>query len=487
MDEKGNEMVKKAISNDPFQRFWKSFASVKLTVFLLLSLAATSILGTLIPQNKGVDAYRQAFGDVIAQVLITLDVVDMYHSWWFQLLLILLVVNIFICSYERLKATWKIIFTRNPKFNIERFRNLKSKNEFSVNLTTEQIRRIAEPVIGRFFRYRQSVELDNEVQLFAEKWRWTRLGVYIVHFSVILLLVGGLIGSIFGFEGFANIPEGESIQTIRLRNTGEVVKLDFEIRCDDFDLSFYESGQPKEYRSRLTILEQGKPVVQKDIVVNDPLRYRGINIFQSSYGEMPSRQQVVSAPETVTVNFTSTATGMVYPKEMKFGQTVAIPEGLGRFTLKAFSASYNFRGRELGSTLMGELVQPEGQFVEVVLPVQFPSFDRMSPMFNDQRSDAVFIAVDDFQLSPTASNKRYFTGLQVTKDPGVWVVYSGFILMIIGCIVTFFMSHQRIAIAITSKGNTRRVMVAGTATKNRLGMQQKVTKITDLLRANAKA
>ncbi|HAY40073.1 MAG TPA: cytochrome c biogenesis protein ResB, partial [Desulfobacteraceae bacterium] len=41
-------------------------------------------------------------------------------------------------------------------------------------------------------------------------------------------------------------------------------------------------------------------------------------------------------------------------------------------------------------------------------------------------------------------NQRYYTGLQVTSDPGVWVVYAGFIMMIIGCFITFFMSHQRL-------------------------------------------
>jgi len=57
--------------------------------------------------------------------------------------------------------------------------------------------------------------------IFAEKWRWTRFGVYIVHFSVILLLLGGLIGSLFGFKGFAMIPEHEKINSIRIRNTGQ--------------------------------------------------------------------------------------------------------------------------------------------------------------------------------------------------------------------------------------------------------------------------
>jgi cytochrome c biogenesis protein len=74
---------------------------------------------------------------------------------------------------------------------------------------------------------------------------------------------------------------------IRIRNTGEIHRLGFQIPCDDFNLTLYKTGAPKEYRSSLSILEGDKAVKQKDIIVNDPLRYRGINIFQSSYGKLP--------------------------------------------------------------------------------------------------------------------------------------------------------------------------------------------------------
>ena len=83
---------------------------------------------------------------------------------------------------------------------------------------------------------------------------------------------------------------------------------------------------PKEYRSRLTIIEQGSPVLQKDIVVNDPLRYRGINIFQSSYGELPPEVRQKSSPDTFTLTFTSKETGMVYNKKARIGQEIDIPE-----------------------------------------------------------------------------------------------------------------------------------------------------------------
>ncbi|MFZ1200677.1 MAG: cytochrome c biogenesis protein ResB, partial [Desulfobacterales bacterium] len=58
---------------------WGFFASVKLTVVLLLTLAATSIIGTLVPQNESPENYRRAFGDFFYRLFETLDVFDMYH------------------------------------------------------------------------------------------------------------------------------------------------------------------------------------------------------------------------------------------------------------------------------------------------------------------------------------------------------------------------------------------------------------------------
>ena len=111
------------------------------------------------------------------------------------------------------------------------------------------MRAVAEKQVPKSFRYRRTEAGDNGFMLYAERWRWTRLGVYIVHSSVVILLIGGLIGSLFGFEGYVNIAEGEATNIVRLRNTGGTLPLDFEIRCDDFSVTYYESGLPKEYET----------------------------------------------------------------------------------------------------------------------------------------------------------------------------------------------------------------------------------------------
>jgi len=452
-------MSNQVIFADPLEKIWRFFTSVRLTIVLLLSLAATSIIGTLIPQNEEPAAYFQIFGGVLFRLFSILDIFDIYHSWWFQLMIVLLTVNIIVCSIDRLSTNRRILFVRNPSYNIARFRNLKHRETFSTECSPGQLKKIYKKFISRRFGHMRVEETERGIAIFGEKGRWTRFGVYTVHLSVVTLLIGGLIGSGFGFDGFVNIPEGESSRHIRLRNSKAVVQLDFEIRCNDFEVSFYDSGAPKEYRSSLTVLENGQAVLEKDIIVNDPLRYKGISIFQASYGNLPSNEVVLS--------FTSKKTGMIYTKNAIMDQAVDLPEKLGTFVLKELQRSATFKGHDIGEAFIGILTPPAGDPVEVILPLRFPSFDKM-------RKGNVVIAVVEHV-------PRFYTGLQVNKDPGVWVVYTGFILMILGCYITFFLSHQQICVELAGTGRKTRITVAGTANKNNAAMQTKVSRIADQL------
>ena len=425
---------------------------------VLLTVAVSSIAGTLIPQNKSPEEYVAAFGEPFYRVFHALDMFDMYYSWWFQSLLLLLTLNIVVCSIDRFPKTWRVVFPKERAANPSRFRNLMTREVFDSALSLEALKETSEKLVSGGGGGGMEKTPDGFFIL-GEKGRWTRFGVYAVHLSVILLLIGAVIGSLYGFDGYVNIAEGESVTAVRLRSGGQLQRLEFELRCDDFNVSFYPTGAPEEYRSSLTVLEGGAQVLQKDIIVNSPLRYKGINIFQSSYGQLPS--------DSVELSFTSKATGKTYTQMAEVGILIDLPENSGVFQLKGYRDAADFRGRNIGAAFVGELTTGDGKTEDILLPLEFPTFDGM-------RKGAMAISISNHE-------PRYYTGLQVTRDPGVWVVYSGFILLIIGCFVTFFTSHQHLFVEVVQKKGKFRVTVSGSANKNKLGMQQEVRRIAGLL------
>jgi cytochrome c biogenesis protein len=462
-----------SVTGNYMASLWNFFASIKLTVVVLLSLAALSIIGTLIPQNENPAEYFRAFGPFLFQVLDTLDVFDMYRSWWFQGLITLLVINIVVCSIDRLQTTGKTIFTKNPKFNLENYRRRKTRQDFRLLANVETCKERFHRQLSKQFGYCRVEAVHQGYAITAERRRWTRLGVYGVHLSIVVLLIGALVGSLNGFEGYVNIPEGEAVDSIQQRFSGGPLKLPFTIRCDDFDVQFYETGAPKEFRSKVTLLENGQPVLEKDIIVNDPIRYKGINIFQSSYGKLDNAPSASVKLKEIELSFKNVASGKTYSHKAELGQPIEIPDGLGTFTVNGFEPSAQFEGMAIGPALTGVLTPAQGEPQSIVLPIKFPRFDAM-------RKGAVIIAVTaDSSIAQT----RYYTGLQVTKDPGVSLVYFGFVLMIVGCMVTFFMAHQQVVVEIQPEGQGVSVMVSGKANRNKVAMQYDVERLSRKLAA----
>jgi cytochrome c biogenesis protein len=442
-------------------KLWNFFASVKLSVVILLSLALTSVIGTVIPQNENPMLYHRKFGDVLFKLFNTLDIFDMYHSWWFRFLLCMLTINIIVCSINRLSSTWKIIFPKKPSFNINQFRKAKNRQDWSAAGSAEELKEIYAPWLSKRFSMVKTETSETGYLLFGEKGRWTRLGVYAVHLSIIFMVMGGLIGSIFGFDGFVNIPEGESVNSISQRNNQPDIRLNFEIKCNDFEFTLYkDSGMPKEYRSSLEIIKDDQTVVKKDIVVNDPLRYEGINIFQSSYGKLPATK--------LTVTFTEKASGLVYNKEATMKSPIEMPGNSGTLIVEDFRPSFSFKGVNLSNVFLCRLTLTNGEPEHIIISADFPRFDVMRK--------------GDFVISIANADFKYYTGLQVTKDPGVPLVYAGFLFMIIGCYVTFFMFHQKICVEIMVTDGKTSVMAAGISGKNRPGMNAVVRHISNQLK-----
>jgi len=485
-------MTKHSSKNRSGNPVWNLFTSVKLTVVVLLLLAATSIIGTLVPQNGTEPFYIQKYGESLFKFFNALDIFNMYNAWWFILLLTVLSINIIVCSIDKLSFTWKIIFPDKVTFNIERFRHLKHKEEFTSNQKLESLEVKYRSFIENYFGIAVREESDQGVAIFSERGRWSRIGVYVVHLSIILMLAGAVVGGIWGFKAFVAIPEGDTVDSAFLSDNDTPVKLGFEIRCNAFSVSFYDTGQPKEFKSNITVIEDAKEAFTRDIIVNAPLRYKGLSFYQSSYG--------IDSAKSVVFKITSKESGMTYAQKMDFGQTIDIPESGGKFTLNKFVHGYNFQGHNLGEGFVGKLsetnnVDKEKSETEIYIPVKFPTFDKM-------RRGAFFFEIQDYE-------KRYYTGLQVTKDPGVLYVYTGFLFMIVGCWITFFMSHQSICVEIRKRSKSGLgsatnpdsdtgcdvgkndasdrdsgcyVIISGTANRNSQGMKLKIAKIASKIK-----
>ena len=109
------------------------------------------------------------------------------------------------------------------------------------------------------------------------------MGFPFIHAAIMLILIGGLIGSLYGVKGKVQIKEGEKASRFTVIPTGVAEQLPFEIAVDRFVLNRYSTGEPKEFRSDVRILVNGKEVLKDSILVNHPLTFQGISLYQSDY------------------------------------------------------------------------------------------------------------------------------------------------------------------------------------------------------------
>lgn len=441
------------------QALWDFFCSLKLSISLLILLAVTSIIGTVIPQVPNIpEEYIRSLSQTKLQLYDKLGFFDMYHSWWFILLLYLLTVNLIACSVKRLPRVWKIISEPTLVMDEGFEKSLSLTHDVKIKGDSGALKEKMVSFLSSEFSKPVVTEVDGTVHLFAQKSPYSRMGVYVVHLSIIIIFIGAIIGSYFGYKGFVSIVEGESVDTVGIRS-GKNIPLGFAVKCEKFSVTFYDTGAPKEFKSILTVLENGQPVpgyINVPTIVNDPLTYKGITFYQSSYG---------SASEGGTFFFSVRPRTGGAPVKLtaRQGDKVSLPGGGTMQVLEATDEVRNFIPQFSGPAARIEVTTGSGAPQVFIVMRNYPELD-------EQRGGDMVFTYD-------GSDQKFYTGLQVAKDPGVWVVWLGCALMVVGICMAFFMSHKRVWIRIANG----HVVLGGTASKNPAGFQLQFDSLVDKL------
>ncbi|MDH3360439.1 MAG: cytochrome c biogenesis protein ResB [Desulfobulbaceae bacterium] len=436
-------------TKNPFVQF---FASVQLTLFTFIALATSSIIGTVIQQNKEPAVYAAEYGPKLAKLFELLNFNDMYNSSWFLTLLVLLSINLIVCTIDRLPNVWRMVVLDNLQTTPERLERQSNRQKFLVSNDLAGAVDAAKAILGTFGSGVRQADQEEGTLLFSQRGAWTRLGVYVVHASILVIFAGAIVGSIYGHKGGVTLPEGSTISSIFEYGTGSMIDLDFSVRCDKFSLSYYDNGAPKEYRSDLTIIRDGKEVLTKSIVVNDPLDYAGYTFYQASYE--PRNEMVVTV--------VNEATGAKKSFNVVPRREVSWPnEGLSFGIVNIQGSQQTGFGYKIWFS------DNHGDPASVWLLEENPR--------EIKREKATY---------SISLRRRYATGLQIAKDPGVWYVYVGCLLMLLGLLVAFFLSHRRVWIYITREGDTTRILLSGTANKDRIGFDKEFAALVEKIRQN---
>ncbi|PID72470.1 MAG: cytochrome C biogenesis protein ResB [Desulfobulbus propionicus] len=443
------------------------FASVQLALLLLILLAATSIIGTVIPQNSPAKFYADQFGPQMAKFIELLHLNDMYNSWWFLFLLLLFAINLIVCSLDRIPQVFRIVKKDPLDISVNRLQKMALSTTASV---TDSPEKVTAALVQRFsaegWHFSQKKDAGGTL-LATQKGAWTRFGVYVVHISILIILAGAVIGSSmiaktvlknpsFAFKGSIMIPETRESGVIFSFKESKPIDLGFTIRCNSFNIAYYPNGMPKTYLSTVSILEDGKEMLTTEVKVNKPLTYKGITFYQSSY--QPYQDFVINLEHTGNGKKIST---VLPPAQQKQWQEEGVFYGI------------------LNQESRGNVTS------------------RVKIWFTDKRGEPSIFWVNMGQEAlierPSGTYKftakqLYATGLQATKDPGVYMVYFGCILMLVGLFVAFFTSHRKLYLFISAgKANETTLLLAGSTNKNKVGFEKNFNKLAACLNVDKPA
>ena len=473
------------------ERLMQSLSSVRFGVALLLLLAAACMTGMLIMQvnMEGFDKYYAELTPSQQLLYGNLGFFDIYHTWYFNALLLVLSLNIVLSSVDNFPKAWA--FISRPKLDAS-VRWLGGQEQHAA-LTVEG--GDGHSVAGRVSAACRSLGLKTKVTesggktfVFAERGAWNRLGAYAVHVALLVIFAGGFLTAQFGHTGQVAFGPGESAGEMNetvfdLDRARQVtVALPFEVECTDVQQKLIDRSGPTspvntlDWLTRIKIKDPERGETEALVHMNAPFDYRGYRFFQSSF--VPDGKA-----RTIRLRVTPDEPG-AQSQELEIM-------------------------RDSSATLSdGTLVKFAGFFSDFVL--NGTRADSQSPEYNNPAAAIQVVkasgeAAKGYAFQPSAAVAGPMVGravagykfelidfekvgaahvLSVQKDPGAGVVYVGFSLLILTLAAVFLFSHQRVWALVEPRGEGRcEITLGGNTNRNRLGFEDRFKRLVKELSA----
>ncbi|MFD0958777.1 cytochrome c biogenesis protein ResB [Paenibacillus chungangensis] len=483
---------------NPIDQIWNFFSSVKIAIYLIVITFLGAMLGTIYPQestfiSKTFDAashYEESYG-LPGKIYYLLGLSHTYESWWFIGLLVMIGASLIICSLDRVLPLYRALkkqqIRKHHQFILRQKTVYKTRLESDVNEWTEQV---ADALKGK----RYKVHRDGTA-LLAEKNRFSRWGPYINHIGLILFLLAALARSIPGWEmdEYVKITDGD---TVPVPGTND----QYYIKSEKFIVEYYaEEELPEELKGTMRAknfetkavlyecvencgLESlNEPILKEvkrhSIIVNDPLKYKGLKLYQFDFDLNPRLNAVHPVLE-------DKRTGETYGPfylPMKDGET---RHQLGPFTLELYANFMEFGLDSNGDpttlsrdpnapafifTVKGPGLLPEGE-PYMYFPMQKDKVRFSQDTINRELSEKIEIRVDGMENVEFSEASTY---LNVRVDRALPYIWIGAAFSMIGLLMGSYWQHRRIWLRVDDS----ELALGAHTNKNWFGMRQDVAAV----------
>ena len=387
------------------QKIFRLFADLRFSIFTLLLISGCSIIGTVIEQDQSIETYKinypitnPVFGFLSWDKIIYFGLDHVYKTWWFLFLIFLFGCSLVLCSFLQQLPSLKV--ARRCQF-FRTNRAFYKLNNYTI-LSTPSFSKI----LAGIKRNNYSIFQQKNI-VYSYKGLIGRIAPIVVHFSMILVLVGTIVSSLFGFKAQEIVPKTENFHIQNILSNGRLSIIpQNSARVNDFWITYTKNKTISQFYSDISILNStGNEIKRKTISVNYPLVDKGVYYYQTDWNLIGLRfktntNQIIEYP---LVN--------VFPNQEKIWLTWISNSQLTQTgiillidNLEGYCSIYNDTGQFLGNLELNETV--------------------------------------NFNQNITLLEILSSTGLQIKIDPGIPLIYFGFFFLMISTLMSYITYSQ---------------------------------------------